>query len=242
MSDIAPLEDIKTAFDTAAKFIHVIADGGVTNDQFRLPIDDRAARKNLVAFLKAGCPVFAMSEAKSKSDTIAAPAIIKPASTILKPKRPFDPTFFGSGWTIWLGLEDGDGLKGEIECDQRSMALTELDLALIEPTIILRKRESYTTRAEQIARVKKERPDRIRLDPCFPLALRDKPEKYPEAWKGKAICWDGLTLRSPDGDRYSVYSIWYGSGVALRCGWHGGSRRSGDLSALLASKHLAPVA
>lgn len=164
---------------------------------------------------------------------VALPVLIKPA-------RPFDPAvIFGTGWTIWRGPADGDGLEGEDERDERSFALAELDIATVEPTIILRKRESYTTSAEQIARIKKEKSEHVRLDPSFAVALRDEPEKYPDAWKGKAIFWDGLVLRSPDGNRLALYSFWLVGRVGLYCHWLDDFRFADCLSALLASKHLA---
>lgn len=170
----------------------------------------------------------------------AAPKIIKPVSTIIRPTRPFDPAaVLGQGFTIWLGREDGDGLEGEEECDSRSFDLDSLDLSLLEPTTIFRRRESYTTSAEQIRRLKVERAEHIRLGPCFALTLRAEPEKYPEALKGKATFWDGLTLRSPDGDRCSVYSIWLDGRVVLYYRRHGGDRDADNPSALLANKHLA---
>ena len=173
----------------------------------------------------------------------AAPAIIKPVSTIIKPQRPFVPAeIFGDGWMTWLGPEGGNGLEGEEERDPRSFALQELEPSLIEPTIILRRRESYTTSAEQVKRVKAERPEHIRLDPCFSLTLRAEPEKYPDSLKGKATFWDGLTLRSPRGDRCSVCSVWNGGRVVLNAYWRGRSRDADYPSALLASKPLALAA
>lgn len=173
------------------------------------------------------------------------PNLPKPVapSAIIRPVRPFVPaSIFGDGWTLWRGPEDGDGLVGEVECDPRSMALTELDLALVAPTIILRGQESYTTSAEQIERVKTEKTDHIRVDPSFAVALRDSPEQYPAAWKGKAIFWDGITLRSPNGGRYSLCSLWFGGRVVLDFRWRGVRRRAGGPSALLASNHLASAA
>jgi len=168
-----------------------------------------------------------------------ATAIIKPASTIIRPMRPFDPTIFGQGWTIWRGPKDGDGLEGAEERDLRSFALADFDVSLIELETCLRRRERYTTGEVRLQRLISEKAEHIRLDPGHPLFFRDHPEMYPEAFKGKAIFWDGLTLRSPNGHRYAVYSIWRDGRVVLRSYWRDLDRRAGNPSALLASKHLA---
>lgn len=44
---------------------------------------------------------------------------------------PFNPAkFIGAGWTIWRGPADGDGLSGEEDHDERSLAIMEIDPAI----------------------------------------------------------------------------------------------------------------
>jgi hypothetical protein len=50
-------------------------------------------------------------------------------SSILEIDRstPFNPAkFLGEGWSIWRGPADGDGLSGDEEQDQKSLALTDM--------------------------------------------------------------------------------------------------------------------
>ena len=164
--------------------------------------------------------------------------LVEARATIIRPKRPFDPTIFGPRWKTWRGPADGDGLEGKEERDERSFALLELDFSQTVIETCLRKGESYTDGEERHCRLKAERADDIRLDPAFALAYRDEPEKYPDALKGKAAFWDGLVLRSPDGDRCAVYSYW-GRGVELDYYWLDLDRIADYPSVLLASKHLA---
>lgn len=56
MSNIAPLTEVSRNVDTVAKFVRVIAKEGVTMEQLNLPINNLSARRNLTAFLVAGCP------------------------------------------------------------------------------------------------------------------------------------------------------------------------------------------
>ncbi len=55
MSNIAHLETISNVLDTTAKFVRVMAKEGVTTELLAVT-DNREARRNLAAYLKAGCP------------------------------------------------------------------------------------------------------------------------------------------------------------------------------------------
>lgn len=55
---IASLEDLSDGIDTVAKLVRLLADMGVTLPQLRRSIDSIRARRNLVAYLGAGCPKF----------------------------------------------------------------------------------------------------------------------------------------------------------------------------------------
>ncbi len=159
---------------------------------------------------------------------------------ILRARHPFDPAAaFGQGWTVWRGSKDGTGLKGDEERAPHSLTLKEINVAQVELETRLRPSESYTTGVERLIRLEAEKAEHIRLDPAFALALMDEPSKFPAAWKGKVIFFDGLTLRSPLGGRCSVCAGWVDGTVELYSHWHDDNRNATYPSALLASKHLA---
>ena len=55
-----------------------------------------------------------------------------PGLLVVDRTKPFDPSkFIGSGWTIWRGPKDGDGLTGEEAQDARSLKLVEIDFAKV---------------------------------------------------------------------------------------------------------------
>lgn len=64
MPSIAPLTEVSRNVDTVAKFVRVITKEGVTMEQLSLPINSRSARRNLAAFIAAGCPKIALSNKK----------------------------------------------------------------------------------------------------------------------------------------------------------------------------------
>lgn len=66
-SAIAHLGQMTDSLDTAAKSLRVLANGGVSLKEIVLPINDRSARDNLVAFYKAGCPAFIALPAKMRN-------------------------------------------------------------------------------------------------------------------------------------------------------------------------------
>jgi hypothetical protein len=73
MNTIASLETIGTEFDTGAKFFRLMAKEGVTLPHLQRVIDNASARRNLAAYLAAGCPKL------SKADTTPVPPAPKPA-------------------------------------------------------------------------------------------------------------------------------------------------------------------
>ena len=89
MSDIAPLESISNSLDTVSKFIRIMGKEVDSDDLFRV-VNDKAARHNLVAFLKAGCPKLTeIATAVQKTLSVLAlenDNIVLPALT-----SPFDP-------------------------------------------------------------------------------------------------------------------------------------------------------
>lgn len=156
--------------------------------------------------------------------------------------KPFDPTFIGPGWTIWRGPADGKGLEGEEEQDVRSLALTEINLNQILLEAHLKQGESSTTGEERINRLNVA--NRIKLDAKIFQTLWENRDRLPERFKQKTegnttfIFCDGTTLRSPSGDRYSLYFYWDSDGYewSWGCRWRGRDRRVDDPSASLASQ------
>lgn len=163
-------------------------------------------------------------------------------NTVLSIDRstPFNPAeFIGTGWTIWKGPVDGDGLSGEEDRDERSFALTEFDPATILLEICIRNRETRITGEERILRLKVA--GRIRLDAgIFHFFWRNQ-QLIPKEWKKKingemaSIFFDGMTLRSPYGGRYALY-LYFGDGRWVwGCDWLDDDRDASYPSAVLAS-------
>ena len=153
---------------------------------------------------------------------------------------PFNPTeFLGEGWSIWKGPADGDGLSGNEEQDEKSLALTELDLSKIQLATCLNKGEDYIKGEERLKRLKKG--NFIRLDAQIFLTLWQNQHLIPEAWKEKInshitfIYFHGTTLRSPRGDRSALCLYWFDGGWYWDCDWLGGVWRASAPSAVLAS-------
>ena len=153
---------------------------------------------------------------------------------------PFNPTkFLGEGWSIWKGPADGDGLSGDEEQDERSLDLTELDISKVQLVTCLHGDEDYIKGEERLKRLKKAK--FIRLDAQIFLTLWQNQHLIPESWKEKTngnttyIFFDGISLRSPLGDRYSLCLFWRGGEWLWLCFWLGRDRFSDDPSAVLAS-------
>ncbi|HWB06078.1 MAG TPA: hypothetical protein VG796_23860 [Verrucomicrobiales bacterium] len=141
----------------------------------------------------------------------------------LKPIRPQGPLvlpaqfdiergiFFGhqSGWTIWKGPAEGDGLAGEEEQDPRSLAVKEIDFSA------LTMHNFPTGLTEGEGEIDSEK-RRLRLMPRAILAgARVFEALYSEAGQKtlrfldrkltiQQIDFLGTTLRSPDGIRFSL--------------------------------------
>ncbi len=106
---------------------------------------------------------------------------------------PFDPVaFLGQGWSI-----------EKEEQDERSLALTEVDLSKVKLKTYLRKGEVSITGEEKLNRAKAS--GDIRLDARFLMALWNNKKLIPESWKEKTngnttyIYFDGTVLGSPGG-------------------------------------------
>jgi hypothetical protein len=124
--------------------------------------------------------------------------------------NPFNPAeFIGSGWSFWCGPEKGNGLEGDIEQDSRSLEMTEVDLSKILLETHLKGRETYTTGDEHVQRLIYS--DRILLDLGVFKTFWDKKVLIPTLFKEKIggnityVFFDGQTLRSPSGNRCTMY-------------------------------------
>ncbi len=70
---VAPLstgEMASNMLDLTAKFVRVLTNAGVSWDALMRPVNDRAARRNLVAFLNDGCPKY-VSPTSERSLTVS---------------------------------------------------------------------------------------------------------------------------------------------------------------------------
>ena len=152
------------------------------------------------------------------------------SSSILKIDRtkPFDPAKFFE--------EDGEGWK-IMEEDDRSLALTEIDLDKVRLESYLQRGEDYISGEENLFRAKASK--HICLDARIFQTLWENPHLIPESWKEKTkgymtyIFFDGTVLRCPYGLRcvlclYCDIGHWY-------CGfrWLGDIRSVEDPSAVL---------
>jgi len=124
----------------------------------------------------------------------------EPRIILIDRSQPFDPIkFLGKGWSFE-------------EQDERSLALTELDLTKVRLEIMLMEGEAYINGEEKLRQLKKA--DYIRLDAKVFQTLWENQMLIPERWKEKTngdttyIYFDGTVLRSPDGDRYVLCLDW----------------------------------
>lgn len=137
---------------------------------------------------------------------------------------PFSPAqFLGEGWSIWKGPADGDGLSGEEDQDERSLALTEVDLSKVRLLTCLKKGGNSIGGEEKLKRLKKD--GHICLDAQIFLALWKNQHLIPERWKEKTngdttyIFFDGTVLRSPFGNRSVPFLYWHGGRWLWLCFW-----------------------
>ena len=150
-------------------------------------------------------------------------------SSIIKIDRahPFDPVnFLGGDWSI-------------AEEDERSLALTEVDLTKVRLETTLRAGETSVKGEERLKRLKKA--GYIRLDAKVFRAFWEDKALIPEEWKQKTngnvtrIYFDGTVLRDPRGDR-DVLSLYWRDGQWLWSAyWLGRGWSALSPSAVLAS-------
>ncbi len=154
-------------------------------------------------------------------------------STLFNPSK-FMCKDLRRGLSIWKGPVDGDGLSGLEDQDERSLALTELDLSKVQLVTCLQEDETSIQSEENLKRLKVT--NHIRLDVQVFQTLWENQHFIPESWKeetnGKPplISFDGTILRSPCGGRnviclyYSYYGEWDRRVDWLECDWRADSR------------------
>jgi len=130
----------------------------------------------------------------------------------------FDPAaFIDRKWSIWRGAPDGDGKSGPENQDERSLALTWIDLRKVRLENCLARGEDSITGEERRRRL--ERAGHVRLDAGVFLALFGEFRRcIPPSWREKtngeitSISFDGTLLRGPDGRRW-VLKLYYSDGL-----------------------------
>ncbi|MCI0562843.1 MAG: hypothetical protein MN733_30545, partial [Nitrososphaera sp.] len=135
-------------------------------------------------------------------------------STIIQIDRtvPFNPAeFIGKDWSFWRGHANGKGLQGELEQDERSLALTEVDTSKILLKNNLKRGEEWITGEENLYRLKTVG---TRLDLGIFWSLWRNQLLIPERFKQKTtehttfIFFDGQILRDPYGRRCTLSCYW----------------------------------
>ena len=128
----------------------------------------------------------------------------QPTTLTIPRTTPFDPeAFIGKGWKV-------------VEEDERSLALTEVDLTKVRLVTCLKKGESSIKGEEKLKRLKEA--GHIRLDAAVFKALWDNKHLIPEDWKKEIngyrtyIYFDATVLQGPSGYRYVLYLYWGGGG------------------------------
>ncbi len=124
--------------------------------------------------------------------------------------QPFNPaTFFRFGWTIWKGPSDGNGLEGEEDHNERSLALIEIDLSKLSLEHYIRDRETTIPGYEKQERIKAS--GDIPLDIGFFWHFWRNQHQIPKSWRAEIngcvpwIGFDGTILRWLDGTRRVLY-------------------------------------
>jgi len=151
----------------------------------------------------------------------------EPRIILIDRNMPFDPVkLLSTGWTIE-------------EQDERSLALTRVNLANVRLEHMLKKGEGRITGEERLKRLKKT--DSIRLDAVSFQTFWENQSLIPESWKEKTngdttfIFFDGTVLRHPDGYRYVLCLCWGGGRWLWHCRWLGDVWDARGPSAVLAS-------
>lgn len=114
--------------------------------------------------------------------------------------------FIGKGWNFWLGPMEGDGLEGQPEQDDRSVALIKLDLSKVQLVTVLRGDETSVPAEENLVRLKSLNYICLDIDIC--RMLWKNKHLIPESWTEKVggnacrIFFEGKVLRYKNGNRF----------------------------------------
>ena len=156
--------------------------------------------------------------------------------------KPFDPArFIGPGWSIWKGPAAGNGLEGEEEQDAQALGLAEIPLGAIVLETSLKDRETVITGEERLQRLRAS--GVIRLDAAAFCHFWNNQHLISQEWeKVDRIYFDGTTLRSPDGYRYTLFLFRHGKSWRWYADWLGNDRHARSPSACLASVSALPSA
>ena len=156
-------------------------------------------RRRFTAFLQNGCRLVL-------------------ASLVLAINRlkPFNPSeFVGSGWAIWRGAKNTNGLKGKEKQDTRSLALKEVDWSKVLFETCLKEGETRITGEEKLIRL--EVSSRILLDAGIGRDLfldyqSNKENSVLEKLRRERgityLDFFGTILRNSDGYRYVLCLDW----------------------------------
>lgn len=151
----------------------------------------------------------------------------EPEIVIIDRSLEFDPaSFIGKGWKIE-------------EQDERSLALTEMNLTKVHFKTCLKSGEDHIKGEEKFERLKKA--GHIRLNAKIFLTLWKNQQLIPESWKEKIggstryIFFDGTILLSSRGDRYVLCLYWDGGRWHWYYRWLDHDFSAYDPSAVLAS-------
>ena len=122
--------------------------------------------------------------------------------------KPFDPVGFltlpdrGAGWKI-------------AEQDERSLALTKIDMSKVRLESMLERGESVVIGGKKLERLKTA--GYIRLDAAMLQALLKEPRLIPREWKKRqAVSFDGTILLDRKGRRY-VLCLYHGDSGYWGC-------------------------
>ncbi len=209
-----PLADEVFALGGSPEYLEIIA-------------SDPVMRNALAHRIIAANNIKSLEKDITDAQAAPTPAALVPSepSIILRLDRsqPFNPEkFIGKGWRI-------------VEEDERSLALTEVDLSRIRLETYPLKPGSKIriTGEEMIQRCK--RLGYIRLDAAVFQTLLDHQHLIPESWKktNDWILFDGTVLCSPDGVYNTLYLCWDGKDWDWGYYWIRGGRDFNDSSAAL---------
>ena len=160
---------------------------------------------------------FAPPVVVSSADEVMAAVKDDPARTKrIITRVPFDPSMIGQNWTFWKGPIDGNGLEGEeLDCDQRSLILSEIDFAQVSRETCLVEKEKPISGEEKLRHLIES--GKIRLDPSFGWALVNEPGQKTLRWLYDTFGVDhldflGRVLRRPGGRRRVLYLYRYDCG------------------------------